>query len=38
MRSVAPVEVIVRGGYAILYWSDHAVREVKVLAIRSADR
>jgi hypothetical protein len=32
------VQVKVIGGYAVTYWSDHAVSEVKVTHIKPADR
>jgi hypothetical protein len=32
------VEVLIFRGYAIVYWADHAVKEVKITDIRSADR
>jgi len=31
-------QVLVAKNAAITYWSDHAVKEVKVIAIRDADR
>jgi len=33
-----PLEVKIVGRYAITYWADHAVKEVKVLHIQLADR
>ena len=32
------VQIKVLGGYALSYWVDHAVREVKVIKIELADR
>ncbi len=32
------VEIKIVGGYAITYWPDHAVKEVKVADVRRADR
>jgi hypothetical protein len=32
------IEIKVLGEFAITYWTDHAVREVKVLDIRKADK
>ncbi len=32
------IEIKVIGQYAITFWSDHAVKEVKVVDIRRADR
>ena len=31
------VQIKILGGYAITYWADHAVREVKVTKIEKAD-
>ena len=33
-----PNEVKVVGLYAVVYWADHAVKEVKVMDIKLADR
>jgi hypothetical protein len=32
------VQVKIVGGYAITYWADHAVSEIKVTHIKSADQ
>jgi len=32
------VQIRVMGHYALTYWADHAVREVKVMKIELADR
>src|SRR5207247_5751204 len=32
------IEVLIFRRYAILYWADHAVKEVKVVDLRFADR
>lgn len=32
------IEVLIFRRYAILYWADHAVKELKVTEIRFADR
>lgn len=32
------IEIKVLGQFAITYWTDHAVREVKILDIRKADK
>jgi hypothetical protein len=32
------IEVLIFRRYAILYWTDHAVKELKVTEIRFADR
>ena len=33
-----PVQIRVIGNYALTYWADHAVKEVKVTRIELADR
>jgi hypothetical protein len=33
-----PLEVIVEGRVAIVFWADHPVKEIKVVEIRFADR
>ena len=33
-----PYQVRIVGSLAVVYWADHAVREVKVVALRNADR
>ena len=33
-----PVQIKVIGKYALTFWADHAVREVKVVRIGGADR
>ena len=33
-----PLEVVVDGRLAVVFWPDHPVKEVKVVAIRFADR
>jgi hypothetical protein len=33
-----PIEIKVVGQFAVTYWADHAVKEVKVTDIRRADR
>jgi hypothetical protein len=33
-----PVQVKIIGRYAISYWADHAVSEVKITHIKSADK
>jgi hypothetical protein len=33
-----PLEVVVEGRLAIVFWSDHAAKEVKIVEIRFADR
>jgi hypothetical protein len=37
-RSGRELEVLIVRRYAILYWPDHAVKEVKVTDVRLADR
>jgi len=37
-RSKCEIEVLIFRRYAILYWADHAVKELKVTEIRFADR
>ena len=37
-RGGRAIEGLVFGRYAILYWADHAVKELKVVDIRHADR
>ena len=37
-RSGRAIEVLVFRRHAILYWTDHAVKELKVTEIRYADR
>jgi hypothetical protein len=32
------IEVVVVGHYAILFWADHPVKEIKVVELRLADR
>jgi hypothetical protein len=32
------LEAIIRGKYAVLYWTDHATKEVKEVELRFADR
>jgi len=33
-----PIQIKIVGDYALTYWADHAVREVKVIQIEKADR
>ena len=33
-----PVQIKIVGDYALTYWADHAVREVKVTKVEKADR
>ena len=33
-----PVQIKIVGDYALTYWADHAVKEVKVTKIEKADR
>jgi hypothetical protein len=33
-----PIQVKIIGRYAITYWADHAVSEIKVTHIKSADK
>ena len=33
-----PVQIKIVGDYALTYWADHAVKEVKVTRIEKADR
>ncbi len=37
-RTGRDIEVLVFRRYAVLYWADHAVRELKVTEVRLADR
>jgi hypothetical protein len=37
-QSGRDVEVVVSRRYAILFWADHAAKEVKIIEIRPADR
>ena len=37
-RTGRKIEVLVFRKYAVLYWADHAVKEIKVIEIRYADR
>ena len=37
-RSDRDLEVLVFRGYAVVYWADHPVKELKVVDIRYADR
>ncbi len=37
-RAGRGIEVLVFRRYAVLYWADHAVKELKVIEIRFADR
>ena len=37
-QSGRDIEVVVFRQYAILYWADHAVKELKVIEVRYADR
>jgi hypothetical protein len=37
-RAGRGIEVLVFRRYAVLYWADHAVKELKVVEIRYADR
>jgi len=37
-RSGRAIEGLILRRYAILFWTDHAVKEVKVIEIRYADR
>ncbi len=37
-RSGRAIEGLILRRYAILFWADHAVKEVKVVEIRYADR
>lgn len=37
-RSGRDIEVLIFRRYAILYWADHPVKEVKVTDLRYADR
>ncbi len=37
-RTGRDIEVLVFRRFAILYWADHAVKEVKVTEVRYADR
>jgi hypothetical protein len=32
------IEVVVVGRYAILFWTDHPVKEVKIVELRHSDR
>ena len=33
-----PVQIKIVGGYALTYWADHAVKEVKLIHLEEADR
>jgi len=33
-----PIQIKIIGPYALTYWADHAVKEVKVIRIEKADR
>ena len=33
-----PIEIKIIGRWALTFWSDHAVREVKVIRVEKADR
>lgn len=33
-----PMQVMVVGKLAVVFWADHAVKEVKIIDLRSADR
>lgn len=33
-----PIQVLIVGGLAVCFWADHAVKEVKVVDLRSAGR
>jgi mRNA-degrading endonuclease RelE of RelBE toxin-antitoxin system len=33
-----PIQIKIVGDFALTYWADHAVREVKVIQIEKADR
>ncbi len=33
-----PIQIKIIGDYALTYWADHAVKEVKVVRIEKADR
>lgn len=33
-----PIQIKVIGDFALTYWADHAVKEVKVIKIEAADR
>ena len=37
-RSGRDLEVLIFRGYAVVYWADHPVKELKVVDIRYADR
>lgn len=37
-QSGRDIEVVVSRQYAVLFWADHAVKELKVIEIRPADR
>ena len=37
-RTGREIEVLVFGKYAVLYWADHPVKEVKVTEVRFADK
>ena len=37
-RSGRDIEVLVFHRFAILYWADHAVKELKITEVRYADR
>ena len=33
-----PIQVLITGRYAICFWADHAIKEVKVLDLKPAGR
>jgi hypothetical protein len=33
-----PIQVLIIGGLAVCFWADHAVKEVKVIDLKSAGR
>lgn len=33
-----PIQIRIIGGYALTFWADHAVKEIKVIRFEKADR